>query len=148
MVLDLWNLKFMPSYQTPWFLEIINLQSLLVMTTSNFQIILIDGRVFTENWSDISIEKTVKYGKGTKIVFVCKFPAKQITINHEELTTNIDIPENCEVYQSIRGETLFLPDGTKKNKIAGRTVGLVKNGEIIEERFLDSSQNIISGFKI
>ncbi len=99
------------------------------------------------SWSDMSHEKDVSYMGGTKRVRISAHPIKKITITHNELSITIDVPKDCDVYQAIRSETIFLNGGERIDRVLGRVVGLVKEGEIIEERFLDSRTGEITGFR-
>lgn len=82
-----------------------------------------------------------------KVVHVCKHSVKKISVTHEGLSTFIDVPHGCEVYQSIRAETVFLPTGEKVDQILGRIIGIVKDGEVIEEHFINGLNKKIEGLK-
>lgn len=99
------------------------------------------------NWSDFSVEKRVKYHDGTKTVRVSARPVKNLKVSHEGFNLDVDVPENCEVYQCIRAESTFTPNGAPKQRIVGRVVGIIKNDEVVEERFINSLQNVILGFR-
>lgn len=118
---------------------------------SYFEIEFLDGTVRTEkdtNWSDIAKEETVKYyGKSTKIAAVCSYAIKRIAIHHRNLHTELFPLDNDRVYQAIRSETLFYDNGEKTDSIVGRLVGLVRHGEIVQERYLDNTVSEIVGFR-
>lgn len=99
------------------------------------------------NWNDISELKRVQYQGGTKSVMISSHPLKRLEIHHGELSTFIDIPEGHDVYQAIRAESTFIPGKDKQTTITGRVIGLVKDGEVVEERFLNGQQNVIIGWK-
>lgn len=116
---------------------------------SFFTVVFIDGSIITEheyNWSSIASEVRVKYKNGNKTVYRCIYPVSKITINHGELETEIEVPEGYEVYQAIRGQATIL-GGKNSRQILGRCVGLIKDGEVVEERFLNGSENIVQGWK-
>jgi len=116
-----------------------------------FEVVFSDDSTVDErtvNWSAISEENTVTYMGALKLVMVCKFPVKTIRIVHDSLTTDVTVPEGCGVYQAFKSESLFNSKGEKiLDRINGRIVGLVKDGEVIEERFLDGRGNQVIGFK-
>ena len=118
---------------------------------THFEVIFFDGSIANEqdtNWSSFSQEKNVKYQGGTKTVYVSNLPIKSITITHGELKTSIDIPEGHEVYQACKSESIFGPNGEKMlDRINGRVVGLIKDNEVIEERYLDGRGHQILGFR-
>jgi uncharacterized protein YxjI len=117
---------------------------------SNFEITSDKGKVFHEikiPWSDISTERVVKIGDKTKIVRVNNSPASKITVKHNELETTLEIPEGCEVYQCINAESTFIGNKKMSDNIIGRTVGIIKDGEIIEERFLNGQTHSVIGWK-
>lgn len=99
------------------------------------------------NWSDMATEKRVKYFGGTKTVMVCNHQVSHIIMRHGELVTTLHVKDGEEVYQAIRSETLFYPDGRKTDRINGRVIGIVKDDEVIEERFLNGVANQILGVK-
>lgn len=109
-----------------------------------------DDSVISEmdcNWSDISSTKIVSYFGGKKTVAICDHSVKSIILKHEEMEHNLEIPEGCEVYQAIRAETNFLNNGQKKERINGRVLGIVCEGEVIEEYFLNGVEGRIMGMK-
>lgn len=108
-----------------------------------------DSTVFHEHeysWKDLSEEKTVKYFGEEKQVRVSKGVSKMI-VSHNGLVVTLNVPKDCEVYQAVRSETIFFSNGQKKDLVLGRCLGLVKDGEVIEERFINSLENQIFGVK-
>jgi len=103
----------------------------------------IDERVNT--WTDISETKIVNSVEGEKKVHVSKFPMKHLKMEHKGISKDLDIPDDCEVYQSIRVTDTFLQNGEKKQKVLGRVFGLVKDNTVVEEYFLGDE---ITGYKI
>lgn len=119
--------------------------------SSYFEVVFADGSMVNEkdtNWSDISEEKIVKIIDSQKIAKVCKFPVKKILVRHNDLFTEIDVPEGCEVYQAFKSESRFMNTGESLgNALLGRVVGLIKDGEVIEENYIDIAGNNVIGFK-
>lgn len=106
-----------------------------------------DGSVVSErdiNWSSISSQQRVQYFGGIKTVMICTLPVKRIVVSHGELLADLVVPEGCSVFQAIRSETVIL-DEKKTNRIIGRVVGLVKDGEVIEEQFLNEVEQTVVG---
>ena len=115
-----------------------------------WSITLSDGTIVTElqkSWKDYSTLMLVKYFDSNKQVYLSNVTIASITVVLNKLTTTIDVPSDCRVYQSIMNETSQLQDGESRTTIVGRLLGLVKNGEVVEERFLNSFANEITGFK-
>ena len=116
----------------------------------NYWIITLeDGKTLREqdySWSSFSELKSVKYRGGNKTVYVSKLKIGKIEIIFNYMATLIEVPSDCEVYQASRQETVY-QNGTTKTKCIGRIVGLIKDNEVIEERFLDGRLNEIIGFK-
>jgi hypothetical protein len=113
----------------------------------HFEITLRDGSVLNENWSEISDKKLVKYGDSNKVVYLCNKDAKSITITSNDLSTTVDIPGGQGVYFAKKGQTIFLAGGNKNQSFIGLVVGLVKDGVVIEERFINNQTKEIVGFK-
>lgn len=108
-----------------------------------------DGSSISEeecNWSDISVEANVKYLEGTKTVYKCIYPVRDIIIRHNELQTKVEVPTGCAVYQAIRGQATLL-NGQEDKQIVGRCVGIIKDGRVIEERVLNCLEGVIQGWK-
>jgi hypothetical protein len=117
---------------------------------SGFIAWLEDGSSFTEaevNWSEISKLERVDYFGMKKQVMVCTFPVKRVRVFHEGLVTEIEIPEDCSAYQAIRSGLNLVPSREPKPRVLGRCIGIVKNGEVIEERFLNGVQGEVLGMR-
>lgn len=99
------------------------------------------------SWSDFSDLQRVKYQEGTKSVMISNHKIKHIKISHNGREVSLDVPEDCDVYQAVRGETLFIPDQTKQTRITGRCVGFVKKGEVIQEVLINAHNDSIMGWK-
>lgn len=116
---------------------------------SFFEVFFTDGSTITEkevNWSAMAQERRVAYFEGTKAVYVSTLPIAQISVYHGGLEAHIAVPEGCEAYQAVRSETVIL-DGRKHNRIVGRAVGIVKNGEVIEEQFINDIEHVVLGMR-
>lgn len=114
-----------------------------------FTIHLKDGTVRCEkehNWSDFSEMRIVEYFGSKKTVAVSTLPILKIEMYHEGMHEEIDVPENCEVYQAIRSETFIVQES--KSQILGRIIGIIKDGQVIEERYLDGTDGIVKGMKL
>jgi hypothetical protein len=117
---------------------------------SHFVVYLQDGSVHSEadtNWSSMSTEMVCEYFGKKKTVMVCSSPVSKIKITHGDLITEIDIPEGCQVYQAMRSEVVFTPGQDIHKSISGRVVGIVRDGVIVEERFLDGNAGEVLGIK-
>lgn len=99
------------------------------------------------NWSEMGETKVCGYFGGEKRVCVCKHPVKEIHVKHGNLEHTLEVPDGCEVYQANRSETTFLQNGEKKMRTVGRVIGLVKDGEVIEEYFLNGIEGVVHGMK-
>lgn len=122
---------------------------------SYFEIKLENGEEKHEHdfkWKDISTQKRVNYMGSTKTVFACNHKVKDIHIHHEGQDVHFmdilsNFPKDCEVYQAIRAETLFTPNIEKTERILGRVVGIISDGEVIQELFINGLQKSVLGFK-
>lgn len=117
---------------------------------SYFEVTFDDGSVRDErdlNWSAISTLRTVSYKDSNRAVFECTEKVKHIKIVHNELSTEFDIPDDCTLFQSVHSTAVYSPGGGSAHRVVGRYVGLIKNDRIIEERFLNDVEGIVSGFK-
>lgn len=117
---------------------------------SYFRVVFLDGSEIDEmntNWSLLSEKKVVKYFGKEKVVHSCKYPVKSIEAFHEGLNKKIEIPEGCEAYQAIRGDTILILNYKRLDRVIGRIIGFVKNGEVIEEYFLNGLSNNVEGIK-
>jgi len=115
---------------------------------SFFEITLNSGEIINENdyrFIDFSTEKLVKYRDSNKIVKLCNLPAVSIKVKHHNLKHEMKIPKDCQMYQCIRSYS-EITNGNVKSEIIGRVIGLVKNGEVIQEIYLDGQLNEVFGF--
>ena len=116
---------------------------------SFFEVWFRDGSHATEieiAWSSISEERRVRYFEGTKTVFVSTRPVARIRMRHGDLVADCDVPEGCEAYQSVRSETILM-NGKTEHRVVGRSIGIVKDGEVIEEQFLNGVEGGVFGTK-
>jgi hypothetical protein len=105
-----------------------------------------DGALYDGEWRSISKEARVDYQTGKKTVYLCTLPAVKIKVQCGELETEMDIPEDCQVYKANRGQAVFVV-GKENNNLVSVCIGLVKEGRVIEERVLNIYENIIQGWK-
>lgn len=106
-----------------------------------------DGSAITEeeaNWSSMSAEARVAYFGGTKTVFLATLPVARIVVRHAGLRASIDVPEGCAAYQAARSETTIL-DGRKRSRVIGRVIGIVRDGEVVEEQFINDVEHAVLG---
>jgi hypothetical protein len=111
---------------------------------SFFEVEFEDGSIAHEkefNWSDMSEQVRVKYFDQHKTVMLSTLPVKKITLSHDGMNETVEIPEGYRVYQAVRAMTAFQMDGSRMSEIVGRVVGLVKDGGVIEERFLNGIES-------
>lgn len=109
-----------------------------------------DGSIFPEtegSWRELSEEKYVRFGETFKKVHLSKYPMKKMKVTHDGMECTVDVPDGCQVYHSIKAQTIFSSNGTKRDFILGKIVGIVRDGVVIEERFLDKASNQITGIK-
>lgn len=121
-----------------------------IPSDSFFSLVFEDGSEISERettWGFLCEKKEVDYLGGRKIVNFSKFPVKEIRCSFEGLEAKIEVPNGCQVYQSIRSETLIIPNSQRKDRIIGRIIGIIKDGEVIEEQFLNGLQFKIEGFR-
>lgn len=117
---------------------------------SHFEIKFKDDSLRNEqdtNWSEISTEKDVLYGKVLKTVRVCKYPVKSIKVCHGNHVIRVDIKDGEEIYQAIKSRVVFVPGRGEITKMTGRIVGVVKDNKIIEEQCIDLLSDTIVGFR-
>ena len=127
-----------------------NFKEKIFHSNSFFEVHFTDGSIRNEkdtNWSDVSEEKKIKCGDNIKTVRVCVYPTKKVVINHDDAIIEIVAKDDERIYQAIHAQISFFPDGEQYSKILGRIVGKIKDNEIIEEKYIDSIANEITGFK-
>lgn len=117
---------------------------------NTYKLFLKDGSIIDstvkDDWKSISEEARVSYFNGFKTVYLCTLPVVKIKIQRGELETEIDVPEDCRVYRAIRAGTTF-SNGARKEEIYGQCAGLVKDGEVVEERLINAYEGIIQGWR-
>lgn len=102
----------------------------------------------TMRWSEISERTEVNYFGNKKIVHLAKGKVKSLRIFHDGLSQELKVPEGCRVFQATRSETVFLPNDQVQNRIIGKIMGIVKDGVVIEEVFIDGQQHKVLGIKL
>ncbi len=114
---------------------------------SFFEAVFADESVITEkeaNWSAMSHELRVAYFGDTKTVRACTEPLARLMVHHGGLVAELKVPEGCEGYQAVRSETVIL-NGRKTTRVIGRSVGIIKDGEVLEEQFINGIENAVMG---
>lgn len=117
---------------------------------SHFTLHFQDGSSVSEqdtNWSDVGETTVCGYFGGKKTVCLSKYLVNKIHIRHGLLEKELNVPVGHRVYQAIRTETLFSPGQKNMSRVVGRCVGLVKDGQVVEEYFLDGVRNEVSGVR-
>jgi hypothetical protein len=109
-----------------------------------FELTIKGGKIINDNWSDISEQKLVKYNDSNKTVYVCNLEVEKITIKLEDLETTIKIPEGYEVYFAKRAQ---ITSNQREEVLVGLIAGLIKDGEVVEERFINNIAHEIMGFR-
>jgi hypothetical protein len=97
------------------------------------------------SWHDISEEAVVDIGGTKKTVRLGTVPIEHVHISHGGLETSMDVPSGCSVYHVVCMRALFSLKETHKQ--IGVKVGLVKDGVVVEERFLDTENNAVKGVR-
>lgn len=116
-----------------------------------FEVVFADGSTVSEKefiWSSFSTPTVIKCGLYNRTYYICNFPIKTIRIFMQGMETKIEnIPEDVQIYQYIRAEKL-LAKGIDKETLIGRGIGIIKNGAIVEERFISALENVVQGMRI
>lgn len=99
------------------------------------------------SWAGMSEKVIVGYFGSKKLVNLCRFPVKRLTVFHEGLKATVEVPEGARVYQAVRAEALFLPEQKQRTRVVGRSLGVVKDGEVQEEYYLDALEYKVQGVK-
>src|SRR3990170_2282820 len=111
-----------------------------------FHAVLVEGEKdsHNDNWCDISFMMTVKKDNENLVVCICNLPILSLTVNYKNLSKTINYGEGELAYQATKARRVIpTPVGKIDTAILGRTVGKVKNYEVIEEYFLDGINNMI-----
>ncbi len=115
---------------------------------SYFEVYFKDGSKISEmetNWSSMARKETVDFFGSKRVCYVSNYPIASIKIKLNGMEASIDeVSEDVEVYQFMRSERLIANE-VDKGTIIGRGIGLVKNGIIIEERFINALENRVQG---
>ena len=124
---------------------------MIMFKMKTWEIILKDNSTISEEetrWIDISELKEVTYFGKKKSVYVCKFLVKKIKCYLDDFEAEIEVPDNCFVYQANRGETIIASNEERKSRILGKLLGIIKNGEVVEEKYINLVENKVEGFKL
>lgn len=118
---------------------------------SYFEVEFFDGSKVSEknvNWSALCEKLEVAKGSYVQYCMASKFPIKNISIYLNGMKAEIfDIPESLKVYQFVRSERLLAKD-INKYTLVGRGIGIIKNGSVVEERFINALENCVQGMRI
>lgn len=117
---------------------------------SYFEVTFADGTKVSEhdtNWSSIAERRIVECMGFQKGVMVCTFPVKRIEATLDGLHSAIDVPEGHEAYQAIRSESVVIPGYSRQDRVVGRIIGILKDGKVVEEHFLNAPEYRVQGFK-
>lgn len=121
-----------------------------IPSDSFFEVTFKDGSTISEkeaNWSSFSTKKTVDYFGRNFVFYVSNHPVKSIRVVLNDLEARIDdVPDGAEVYQFMRSLRTVAKD-TDKTALIGRGIGLIKDGAVIEERFINAYEHKIQGMR-
>jgi hypothetical protein len=121
-----------------------------IYTNSFFHVIFEDGseaKEYEYNWSAMSEEVAIKHMGKMKMTMLSIHPIKKINISCGLLSTSLNIEKGDRVYQAIRSTLSLDGSGNQVSKNIGRIVGIVRNGVMIEEQFLNTEANQIYGIR-
>ena len=120
-------------------------ESIIPPQNGSFEVIFSDKSKAHEkdySWNDLSDYVTVDFMGRPRVVKLCKYQIKSITVQHQNVTTTIEPEDGDRVYTSIRS----MATHSEKNIILGRVVGVVRNGKVIEEKFIGPDD--VQGIKL
>jgi hypothetical protein len=126
-----------------------SLESRGLPTNSYFEVEFYDGSIITEkecNWSSFSYPTVIDNCGAKMLLHVATLPIDKITIYLNDLKTSIDVPPGYDCYQFIKAERL-LATGIDRHTCLGRGIGLVKNGKVVEEKFINAIENKVMGIR-
>lgn len=116
---------------------------------SFFEVVFTDGSTVSEkdvSWRSFSHNQIADYLGREKMYFISNHQIKSIRITLGGMETEIEVPEGMEAYQYMRSERL-VTNGVDQNSIVGRGIGIIKDGIVIEERFINSIEGCITGIR-
>ena len=116
-----------------------------------FEITLPDDSVINErdcSWEELSSDVLIDFLGHQKVVQLAWYPFKKIVIHHGELETELYPNKDEKVYQGYKSVVQRKKDDTLEEHVVGRIVGLVRDGRVTEERFLNELSGIVEGVKI
>lgn len=117
---------------------------------SYFEITFIDNSTRSEintSWKVMSQEEVILHGDKKKVALVCMYPVKKIKVFHKGLMSEIVTEKGEQIYQSIKSSTTYSDTAGMETKIVGRIIGKVKDGIVIEEKFLSEFENEVFGLR-
>lgn len=116
-----------------------------------YTIKLRDGKILNSDkvsWHDYSKMMEIETPKGRKTAFVSNPEVELLKIRINDLEKEVKVLEGKSVYYSIVAENVFSSiNPESKTNILGVTIGIVENGRVVEEYFLDNSQGQVIGYK-
>lgn len=128
-----------------------NLEERGLPKDSFFHVHFKDGSDRTEhdlNWSEMSEKVVVDFFGQQKVVAISVHPIVKLRVKHGELETEIEVNSGEKIYQAMTSQAIYRNNGTTSNKVIGRIVGKVKDGKVIEERFIDGRTGEITGLRV
>jgi len=118
---------------------------------SYFEVVFKDGSSVSEvntNWSAFSKREIIDCFGHKQACFISIYPIRSIKIKLNGLEAFIDeVPDGVEVYQFMRSERV-LANNIDKDSVIGRGIGMIKDGAVIEERFINAYENKVQGMRI
>ena len=130
--------------------EILGTKERGIPQNSYFEVIFEDNSFTTEkeiNWSSISEQVVVKFGERTKVVMLCNVPVKTAKCYAGDLQIEVtpDLTKGDKVYQAVISTSTFIPGRPTVNQHVGRLLGVVRDGQVIEEKYIDLRTNETHG---
>ena len=113
---------------------------------TRFEIEFQDGSVRTEHdtdWNHIGKLREVHLGENRKVIKTCTVPIRSLRVVHGTMVMELEARPGEELYQATRGSQSLTTDGRVVTSIVGKTIGRIKNNNIVEEYFLDGRTNEI-----
>lgn len=90
--------------------------------------------------------EAIRQGK-KKFVYASSPDILSLEVCHDGMSKKIELAEGQSVFQSIVAEHIYSANSEGQDKILGRIIGIVAEGEILEEYFLDGERNEVIGYR-
>ena len=110
---------------------------------------LTDGTILHSDrasWLNYALKTTARHDGRSKTVYASGPSVKSLRVVHHGLEKTIESAPDMQVFQSISARTTFTQDKDTQ-EIIGRVIGIIKEGVVTEEYFLNGELNEIIGFK-